>query len=99
MVRVFTRLIADTALVATLLFASAGTLAWWRAWVLLAVMFAIRTATAIAVHRVSPALLEERSKLPIHAGQPLIDRVLLLGVIATGFLALPVIAGLDIFRL
>src|SRR5262245_24129654 len=98
MIRGLTRLVADATLIAALLFTSAGTVAWWRAWVLLGVMLVIRTATAIAVHRVSPALLEERSKPPIHAGQPLSDRLLLLGVITTGFLALPVIAGLDVFR-
>ena len=41
MLGVAVRLVADTALVATLLFASAGTLAWWRAWLLLAVLLLI----------------------------------------------------------
>jgi protein-S-isoprenylcysteine O-methyltransferase Ste14 len=92
------RLCADTALVAILLFASAGTLAWWRAWVLLAVMLSIRTVGAIAVHRISPALLHERARLPMHADQPSTDRLLVLAVLATGFLGLPMIAALDVFR-
>jgi protein-S-isoprenylcysteine O-methyltransferase Ste14 len=98
MPRVLFRLLADTALVAILLFAAAGTLLWWRAWVLLAVMLTIRIAGAYAVHRVNPALVRDRAALPIHKEQPPTDRLLLLGVLATGFLGLPVIAGLDVFR-
>ena len=98
MVRVLVRLVADAALVAILLFASAGTFAWWRAWVLLAVLLIVRTVGAVAVYRVNPALLHERTKLPIHGDQPWADRFLLLAVLATGFLGLPLIAGLDVFR-
>jgi hypothetical protein len=36
--------------------------------------------------------------LPIHRDQPWTDRLLLLGVMTTGFAALPVVAGLDGFR-
>ena len=42
------RLVADTVLVAIMLFASAGTFAWWRAWVLLAVMLVVRAVGALA---------------------------------------------------
>ena len=49
------RLVADAGLVGLLLFTSAGTMAWGRAWALLAVL-------------------------------------------ATGFLGLPLLAGLDVFR-
>ncbi len=55
------RLVADAALVAALLFLSAGTLSWWRAWVLLVVLLVVRSFTAAAVYRVSPALLQERA--------------------------------------
>jgi protein-S-isoprenylcysteine O-methyltransferase Ste14 len=92
------RLLADAALVALLLFVAAGTLAWWRAWVLLAVLLVVRAASAVAVYRVNPALLQERAKLPLHRDQPWADRLLLLAVLATGFVALPVIAGVDVFR-
>jgi protein-S-isoprenylcysteine O-methyltransferase Ste14 len=98
MLRVAARLVADAALVASALFVSAGTLAWRRAWVLLAVLLLVRAIGAYAVHRVSPGLLRERAGVPIHAGQPASDRVLLLGVLATGFLGLPFLAGLDTFR-
>jgi protein-S-isoprenylcysteine O-methyltransferase Ste14 len=43
-------------------------------------------------------LLQERAKLPIHHDQPQADRLLLLAVLATGFLGLPIVAGLDAFR-
>lgn len=98
MLRVLARLVADAALIAILLFVSAGTLSWWRAWVLLAVLLVVRTVSAVAVYRVNPALLQERARLPIHGDQPWTDKLLLLAVITTGFVGLPVIAGFDVFR-
>jgi protein-S-isoprenylcysteine O-methyltransferase Ste14 len=98
MLTILVRVAADAALVAILLFVSAGTLSWWRAWVLLAVLLVVRTLSAVAVYRVNPALLQERAKLPIHGDQPRTDKLLLLAVLATGFMGLPVIAGLDVFR-
>jgi len=98
MLRVMVRLIADAFLVAILLFLSAGTIAWWRAWVLLAVLFLVRAIGALAVDRINPGLLRERAGMPIHKEQCWTDRVLLLGVLATGFLGLAIIAGLDAFR-
>jgi protein-S-isoprenylcysteine O-methyltransferase Ste14 len=98
MLKVALRLLADAALVGTALFVSAGTLAWPRAWVLLAVLLLVRTIGAIAVYRVNPELLRDRAGLPVHAEQPRADRVLLLGVLATGFLGTPAVAGLDAFH-
>ncbi|HEX6746180.1 MAG TPA: isoprenylcysteine carboxylmethyltransferase family protein [Longimicrobium sp.] len=65
---------------------------------LLAVMLLVRAAGARLVYRVNPGLLRERAGLPIHGDQPWADRLLLLAVLATGFLGLPAIAGLDVFR-
>lgn len=96
--RVAVRLVADAFLVALMLFASAGTIGWWRAWVLLAVMLLVRGMGAIAVYQVNPTLLRDRAGLPVHASQPPADRILLLAVIATGFLGLPVVAGIDVFH-
>jgi protein-S-isoprenylcysteine O-methyltransferase Ste14 len=92
------RLVADAGLVATLLFVSAGTLAWWRAWVLLGVLVVVRAAGMFVVYRVNPALVRERARLPAHDAQSPADRLLLLAVLATGFLGLPVVAGTDVFR-
>jgi protein-S-isoprenylcysteine O-methyltransferase Ste14 len=98
MYRVAIRHIADAALVATVLFGAAGTFAWRRAWVLLAVLVSVRALGALAVARVQPALLLERAKLPIDRAQSWVDRALLLGVLATGFLGLPMIAARDVFH-
>ena len=92
------RLVADEVLVGFLLFLSAGTLAWQRAWFVLAVMLVVRAIGAITVYRLNPTLLRERAGLPIHREQRWADRVLVLGVLATGFLGLPIVAGLDVFR-
>jgi protein-S-isoprenylcysteine O-methyltransferase Ste14 len=98
MFAVLARLVADAALIAIVLFSAAGTLEWAQAWVLLSVMLIVRVAGAIVVYRVSPALLRERAKLPIHRDQPAADKALLLSVVFTGFVALPMLAGLDVFR-
>jgi protein-S-isoprenylcysteine O-methyltransferase Ste14 len=98
MVVVALRLLADTGLVALVLFVSAQSLTWWRAWVLLAVLLTVRAVGAYAVFHVHPALLRERAKVPVHGSQPWTDRVLLLAVLATGFLGVPLVAGLDVFR-
>ena len=98
MIRIATRLIADAALVAFALFSSAGTVAWSRAWVLLAVLVIVRSIGALFAYSVNPSLVRERAGLPIHPDQSLTDRILLVAVLATGFLGLPIIAGLDVFR-
>jgi protein-S-isoprenylcysteine O-methyltransferase Ste14 len=98
MFTILARLVADTAFIAILLFSAAGTLDWGRAWLLLGVMLVVRVAGAIAVYRVSPALLRERAHLPIHRDQPPADKRLLLAVLLTGFIALPILAGLDVHR-
>lgn len=95
---VVARLVADAGLVALLLFAFAGTLTWGRGWVLLAVLLFLRIGGAFVVDRVNPDLLRERARLPLHAAQPWSDRVLLLAVLATGFLGLPALAAVDVFR-
>ncbi|HEX8453136.1 MAG TPA: isoprenylcysteine carboxylmethyltransferase family protein [Longimicrobium sp.] len=98
MLSVIARLVADAVLVGVLLFSAAGTLAWGRGWVLLAVLLVVRTAGAGAVYRVNPALLRDRAKLPIHADQSWTDRLLLFAVLSTGLLGVPVVAALDAFR-
>jgi protein-S-isoprenylcysteine O-methyltransferase Ste14 len=98
MPKVFLRLVADATLVAGILLVSAGTLAWRRAWVLVVVLLAARAVSAAIVYRVNPTLLRERAGLPLHVDQPPADRLLLLGVLATGFLGLPAVAGLDRFH-
>lgn len=69
--------IFNDVLVGVVLFGSAGTLNWPRAWVLLSVMLVIRMLGTWSILRVNPALLEDRARLPVRRGQPLSDRVLL----------------------
>jgi protein-S-isoprenylcysteine O-methyltransferase Ste14 len=96
--KVFIRLVADAGLVAIILFISAGTLAWWRAWVMVVVLLVVRTVGAAIAYQVNPTLLRDRARLPLHPDQSFADRLLLLSVLATGFLGLPAIAALDRFQ-
>ena len=92
------RFIFDTSLVAAILFAGAGTLHWPRAWTLLVLMLCVRGLGAAMVYRVHPELLRQRARLPGHVSQESGDRALLLAVLATGFLGVPLIAALDVWR-
>ena len=98
MLQVVVRFLSDGFLVGALLFSSAGTLAWQRAWALLAVLVVVRTLGALMVYRVNFALVRGRAKYALHGEQATIDRLLMLAVLATGFLGLPMIAGFDVFR-
>ena len=98
MFRVLTRVIADAVIVAIVLFVAAGTVAWPRAWVLVAVLLVVRTLSAVAVFRVNPALLRERATVLIHRNQPWTDRLILLAFMATAFVGVPAVAALDAFH-
>jgi protein-S-isoprenylcysteine O-methyltransferase Ste14 len=98
MFRIALRLMADAGVVALGLFISAGTLDWPRAWVVLTVMLIVRVVGARVAYSVNPALLQDRAAIPTHPDQSKSDRILLVAVLATGFVALPIIAGLDVFR-
>ena len=98
MFRIALRLTADAGIIGLVLFASAGTFAWWRAWVLLAVLLLVRIAGASLAFSVNPGLIQERATILVHPDQPPSDRMLLVAVLATGFVGLPMIAGLDVFR-
>jgi protein-S-isoprenylcysteine O-methyltransferase Ste14 len=97
MFRVLTRVIADAAIVAIVLFVAAGTVAWPRAWALLAVLLVVRISSALVVFRANPALLRERAIVLIHRGQPRIDGLILFAFMATAFLGLPAVAARDAF--
>ena len=96
--RMLVRLVSDEVLVGGLLFLASGTLAWPAAWILLAVQLCVRTVGALFIAGVSPALVRERANLPLHPDQRAGDRFLVLGILATGFLGLPWIAGMDAFH-
>ena len=92
------RVVADAVVTAIVLFGAAGTFTWPRAWVLLAVLLAVRTLTVFAVFRVNPALLKERATVLVHRGQPMADRVLLLAYMAAAFIGVPFVAARDVFH-
>jgi len=70
-------------LFAIFLFWGAGTTHWRRGWILLAALLVARVVCSEAVARVNADLLAEREKLPLQRGQPLVDRALVLGVMAS----------------
>jgi protein-S-isoprenylcysteine O-methyltransferase Ste14 len=80
------------------LFATAGTFDWWRAWVLVAVIAVATVATMLGVLRTRPELLNERFKGIIQKGQPPIDRLLVLLFVFSYGLAIAFIP-LDVFEL
>ncbi len=92
--KVIAAVIARTSVLGALLFFSAGTLAWWRAWVFLAVMFA---ATATIMIGVNQDLAAERLKGPFQPGSRA-DKVILAALIPA-IIGQFVLIGLDVWRL
>jgi len=80
------------------LFLPARTLHWWRAWVIVALVFIGTVGAVVGLAYGNRALLEERLKPPVQKGQPLADRILLPLLLAT-FLGLLVFTSLDVFHL
>lgn len=81
-----------------LLFLPAGTIDWWRTWVLLGLLLVATGATMVAVFRTRQDLLRERFKGVIQKGQPMVDRVIVLAFVAayTGTIAF---IPMDVFHL
>jgi protein-S-isoprenylcysteine O-methyltransferase Ste14 len=77
---------------------AAGTLDWWRAWVVVGVLLVVRLVSAIVVFRVNPTLMRERATVLMHHDQPLVDRIVLLAFMTTAVIGVPVVAALDVFR-
>jgi protein-S-isoprenylcysteine O-methyltransferase Ste14 len=89
--------ILNVAIFGVLLFLPAGTLAWWRAWVFIGVVFVATVATIVSLFPGHKDLLDERLKPPIQKGQPLADKIVLLLFLAT-FVGSMVFIPLDVFR-
>ena len=85
-------------LVALVLFASAGTIAWPRGWILLGVLLLVRTLGTLSIYRVSPALLEDRARFPVRRDQTGLDRFLLPAFMLSYALVVA-IDGFDAIRL
>jgi protein-S-isoprenylcysteine O-methyltransferase Ste14 len=87
----------NVAIYGGLLFLPADTLDWWRAWVVLELVFVGTVASTVSVFRVNKELLEERFKPPVQQGQPLADKIVVLLLIA-GFVSVILFIPLDVFR-
>jgi protein-S-isoprenylcysteine O-methyltransferase Ste14 len=85
------------ALFFALAFVPAQTLNWPRAWILIGVAFVVRTIGGLSLIRVNPDLLEERSKVPIHSGQPTLDKILLPAVMGS-FACVIALCSIDRFH-
>jgi protein-S-isoprenylcysteine O-methyltransferase Ste14 len=81
-----------------LLFATAGTFDWWRAWVLLGVIVVMTVMTMMLVFRTRPDLLRERMRGMVQKGQPMVDRVIVLTFLVTYVGSITFIA-VDVFEL
>jgi curved DNA-binding protein CbpA/protein-S-isoprenylcysteine O-methyltransferase Ste14 len=83
-----------------LLFLPAGTLDWWRAWVLISVVAISIISTVGTMFGALPGrreLLNESFRSPIQKGQPLADKIILPLLVST-FLGLIVFIPIDVFR-
>ena len=80
-----------------LLFLPAGTLHWWRAWVLLAATLVVTAVAVFSIFFNHTGLLSERSRGLIQKGQPLWDRVLVILLVAS-YIGQIVFIPLDVFR-
>ncbi len=80
-----------------LLFIPAETLAWWRAWVLLAVFLAAAVVAAVDLFHGHEDLLNERLKPVLQKGQPLADKIIII-LLLVAFLGMMVLIPLDRFH-
>jgi len=75
------------------LFISAGTLAWWNAWLFLGLTTAYLVVNTVVLARRSPGLLNERGKF-VKEGTRAFDKVYVALYLPMGF-AIMVVSGLD----
>lgn len=87
----------QSALFGCLLFLPAGTLGWWRAWLLIGIIFAGSVVSVAGLFPGRKDLLRERLKSPIQKGQPLADKIILMFFLLS-FYGLIVFIPLDVFR-
>lgn len=87
----------NVAFFALLLFAPAGTLHWWRAWVFLAVTVAVMAVAIFSILPDNSGLFSERARGVIQKGQPMWDRVLVV-LLVVFYVGQIVFIPLDVFR-
>ncbi len=85
------------AIMGGLLFLPAGTLNWWRAWLLIGVIFVGFLASAASLFPGHKDLLTERVRSPLQEGQPLGDKIVLVFLLLA-FYGLIAFIPMDVFR-
>jgi len=89
--------LANVLIFAVPLFLPAGTLDWWRAWVIVGVSFIGAVGAIASLAGEHRGILEERMKPPIQKGQPFADKILVV-VLLAAFLGILIVSSLDVFR-
>src|SRR5271157_2791915 len=90
-------LIFNVAIFAVLLFLPAATLHWWRAWLIVGLVFIGMVGGVVSLSRDYEGALKERLKPPIQKGQPLADKIIVVLFLAA-FYGLVIFIPLDVFR-
>src|SRR5262245_16080941 len=98
MLKLATGVVINVAIFAVLLFLPTRDLDWWRAWVLLGVIFVGAVASTVSLRRTNPALLEERFKSPVQRGQPRADKIVV-SMLLAAFVVEVAFIPVDVFRL
>jgi hypothetical protein len=88
---------SGAAMFALLLFLPAATLHWWRAWLLLGVIFIGMVGAVFRLARGHEGLLKERLRPPLQKGQPLADKIIVV-LYGAAIFGLMVFIPLDVFR-
>ncbi len=70
---------------------------WWRAWLLIGIIFLGSVASAVWLYPRHKDLLAERIKSPIQKGQPLADKIVLV-LFLISFYGMILFIPLDVFR-
>jgi len=84
-------------LLSLFLFPFAGTLAWPRAWLFLAVTLVLTVWTTAYLYRINPEVLKTRYRSPVQRGQPFADKFLVTFLMAL-FAGVVALIPLDLFR-
>ncbi|MBX3157066.1 MAG: isoprenylcysteine carboxylmethyltransferase family protein [Deltaproteobacteria bacterium] len=96
--RLLTTIAVELLVLFAMLFGPAGTLRWWRAWMLLALMVVGSIVTVAELYPRHKDVLEARLHAPIQRDQPRSDKVLVVALLASLFAAWLLIP-IDVFRL
>ena len=95
--KVIAGVVFNVAFYALLLFAPAGTLHWWRAWVFLAVTVSVIALAIFSILPDNSGLFSERARGVIQKGQPMWDRLLVI-LLVVSYVGQIIFIPLDVFR-